>query len=60
MKNQVGGFSFSSKSNFRSNAMSFGAGAVGGIAAYSLMSHMSSGYHHGPGYYRQGYGSKRY
>lgn len=38
--------------------MSFGAGAVGGIAAYSLMSHMSSGYRPGPGYYRSGYGSK--
>jgi len=44
-----------SGSNFRSNAMSFGAGALGGMAAYSLMRSMSGSYH--PGYYEPGYGS---
>lgn len=39
--------------------MSFGAGALGGIAAYSLMRSMSSSYHGGSGYYRPGYGGKR-
>ena len=36
--------------------MSFGAGAMGGLAAYSLMRSMSHSYH--PGYYAPGYGSK--
>jgi hypothetical protein len=38
--------------------MSFGAGAVGGIAAYSLMRSMSSSYHSRPGYYETGYGGQ--
>jgi hypothetical protein len=52
-------FNFSrSGSSFKSNAMSFGAGALGGIAAYSLMSSMSSSYRQRPGYYEPGYGGK--
>lgn len=43
-------------SSFGRNAMSFGAGALGGVAAYSLMRSMSSSYYHGPGYYNPGYG----
>ncbi|CAF3547246.1 unnamed protein product [Rotaria sordida] len=46
-----------SGSRFKSNAMSFGAGALGGIAAYSLMRSMSHSYHGGPGYYEPGYGT---
>lgn len=38
--------------------MSFGAGALGGLAAYSLMRSMSSSYSSRPGYYEPGYGSK--
>lgn len=38
--------------------MSFGAGALGGVAAYSLMRSMSSSYHQRPGYYAPGYGGK--
>jgi hypothetical protein len=38
--------------------MSFGAGALGGIAAYSLMRSMSHSYGARPGYYEPGYGSK--
>lgn len=40
--------------------MSFGAGALGGVAAYSLMRSMSHSYYGGPGYYRPGYGGKFY
>jgi hypothetical protein len=40
--------------------MSFGAGALGGVAAYSLMRSMSSSYHSRPGYYEPGYGSKKF
>mgnify|MGYP006892773228 CR=1 FL=1 len=47
-------------SSFGRNAMSFGAGALGGVAAYSLMRSMSSSYYHGPGYYNPGYGCKRF
>ena len=36
--------------------MSFGAGALGGVAAYSIMSSMSRSYV--PGHYASGYGSK--
>jgi hypothetical protein len=46
-----------SGSHFKSNAMSFGAGALGGVAAYSLMRSMSSSYHSGSGYYQAGYGT---
>ncbi|CAF0962348.1 unnamed protein product [Adineta ricciae] len=45
----------SSGSSFRKNAMSFGAGALGGVAAYSLMSSMSRSYV--PGRYASGYGT---
>ncbi len=38
--------------------MSFGAGALGGLAAYSLMRSMGSSYHSRPGYYEPGYGGK--
>ncbi len=52
-------FNFSrTGSSFKSNAMSFGAGALGGLAAYSLMRSMSSSYNSRPGYYEPGYGSK--
>ncbi|CAF3820428.1 unnamed protein product, partial [Rotaria sordida] len=44
-------------SRFKSNAMSFGAGALGGIAAYSLMRSMSHSYYSRPGYYNPGYGT---
>jgi hypothetical protein len=47
-----------SGSSFKSNAMSFGAGALGGLAAYSLMRSMSSSYRSRPGYYEPGYGGK--
>lgn len=50
IKKPIGG------SSFGRNAMGFGSGVVGGIAAYSLMRSMSSSYHHGPGYYNRGYG----
>ncbi len=40
--------------------MSFGAGALGGVAAYSLMRSMSSSYRSRPGYYQPGYGSKNF
>lgn len=50
-------FNFSrSGSSFKGNAMSFGAGVVGGMAAYSLMRSMSTSYR--PGYYEPGYGCK--
>ncbi|UJR28103.1 hypothetical protein I4U23_009358 [Adineta vaga] len=45
----------SSGSSFKKNAMSFGAGALGGVAAYSLMRSMSHSYR--PGYYEAGYGN---
>ncbi|CAF1548758.1 unnamed protein product [Adineta ricciae] len=45
----------SSGSGFRKNAMSFGAGALGGVAAYSIMSSMSRSYV--PGHYASGYGT---
>jgi len=52
-------FIFSRSGNsFKQNAMSFGAGALGGVAAYSLMRSMSSSYHSRPGYYEPGYGGK--
>jgi hypothetical protein len=38
----------------------FGAGALGGIAAYSVMRSMSSSYRSRPNYYEPGYGSKFY
>jgi hypothetical protein len=47
-----------SGSSFRGNAMSFGAGALGGMAAYSLMRSMGPSYHSRPGYYEPGYGGK--
>ncbi|CAF0858260.1 unnamed protein product [Adineta steineri] len=46
-----------SGSRFRSNAMTFGAGALGGVAAYSLMKSLSSHRHYRPGYYEPGYGT---
>jgi hypothetical protein len=47
-----------SGSNFKSNAMSFAAGAAGGLAAYSIMRSMSgSRYSRPDGYYGQGYGT---
>ncbi|CAF3368691.1 unnamed protein product [Rotaria sp. Silwood1] len=59
--NSYGSYNSMSKgrsgSSFKSNAMSFGAGALGGIAAYSLMRSMSSSYHSRPGYYEPGYGT---
>lgn len=45
-------------SSFKSNAVSFLAGAAGGAAAYSLMKSMASSYSAQPGYYNPGYGSK--
>ncbi|CAF1015895.1 unnamed protein product [Rotaria sordida] len=47
-----------SGSGFKSKAVSFAAGAAGGIAAYSLMRSMSGSYHSRPaGYYGPGYGT---
>ncbi|UJR21336.1 hypothetical protein I4U23_024430 [Adineta vaga] len=46
-----------SGSSFKSNAMSFAAGAAGGVAAYSLMRSMSGSYRsRSDGYYGPGYG----
>lgn len=47
-----------SGSNFQRNAMGFGMGAMGGVAAFSLMSSMSHSYRDRPGYYEPGYGCK--
>ena len=53
-------FSSHSGSSFKSKAISFAAGAAGGIAAYSLMRSMSGSYRSRPeGYYGAGYGGKR-
>lgn len=43
-------------SSFKKHAMSFAAGAAGGVMAYSLMRSMS-GHGYRPGYYEPGYGS---
>jgi len=52
-------FNSRSGSSFKSNAMSFAAGAAGGIAAYSIMRSMSGSYRSRPdGYYGPGYGGK--
>ncbi len=48
-----------SGSSFKGNAMSFAAGAAGGIAAYSIMRSMSGSYNtRSEGRYGQGYGGK--
>ncbi|CAF4297877.1 unnamed protein product, partial [Rotaria magnacalcarata] len=52
-----GSNSMKKPSSFKSNAMSFGAGALGGIAAYSVMRSMSSSYRSRPDYYESGYGT---
>ncbi len=44
---------------FKSSALSFAAGAAGGVAAYSIMRSMSGSYHSRPyGYYGPGYGGR--
>jgi hypothetical protein len=46
-------------SGLKNTAGSFAAGAVGGIAAYSIMRSMSGSYHSRPsGYYGAGYGGR--
>lgn len=47
----------SSGGGFKKAAVSFAAGAAGGVAAYSLM-RMMSGSSYRPGYYEPGYGRK--
>ena len=49
----------SRSSSFKKNAMSFAAGAAGGVAAYSIMRSLTRNYHSRPGgYYGSGYGGE--
>ena len=46
-----------SRNSFNQNAMSFAAGAAGGVAAYSVMRSLTRSHRSRPdGYYGQGYG----